>query len=170
MKKNLILIPLFFISIFSLHAQTEDELITKVRERFNTINSFLDSYESIEKDIYGESAEGGWMKAYHIDGETVMLHCKFYGEMGNITEYYYYDNSSLFFVFTIKEIYSAPAYLEESEVVSKEENRYYFHNKKMIRWLDNDRKKIDKNSKEFKEKETEILNDAIRMIEVFNEN
>jgi len=173
MKKTLFITALLICSFWVLNAQTEEELITSIRERFTTINSNLESYETIEKDIEGEAAEGAYIKAYHIDGVIVLLQCVFYGEMGNLKEDYYYDDGNLFFVYTIEEKYDMPTYLEDAKVVTTEENRYYLNNGLMIRWLvdiNEKRTTKDKKSKVFFDKESEIINEAIRMLEVFNKN
>jgi hypothetical protein len=173
MKKIILFTVLCLFSYNFSIAQTEEEIIKNIRERFTTITSFLESYETIEKDIEGESTEGGYMKAYHVDGEIVMLHCAFYGESGNLKEDYYYDNGKLFFVYTIAEKYNLPAYMEDAKVETVEENRYYINDDKLIRWLVDINKKRttkDKKSKVFFDKENEIILEAQRMLEIFNNN
>ncbi len=168
MKKAIAFLSLFQIGILIVTAQTEEELVLKIREQFKTTNANLNAYEKIEKDIYSESTEGGTIRVYHIDGETVMMHCEFYGEGGNMMEEYYFWNSELYFVYTVQELYDRPVYMEGSKVSEKIENRYYFNNGKMIRWLDRNKQKVNKYADEFREAENHLLNESVRLIDVFN--
>lgn len=153
----------------SLFAQTEEEQVKLIRDRFQQINSSLSSYQSIEKEISGESTEGASIKAYHDNGETVLLHCRFYGETGNITEDYYFYNSTLFFVYSVKENYSSGVQEGNPQVLSKEENRYYFNDGKLIRWI-KQKNAINKSEKAFAEAEASVIKEAYRLIDVFNKH
>jgi hypothetical protein len=168
MKKPTLILVLIIAGILTASAQTEEELVLKIREQFKTTNANLNAYEKIEKDIYSESTEGGTIRVYHIDGETVLMHCEFYGEGGNMMEEYYFWNSELYFVYTVQELYDRPIYMEGSKVSEKIENRYYFNNGKMIRWLDRNKQKVNKYADEYSEAEQQLLNESVRLIEVFN--
>jgi hypothetical protein len=169
MRKLFLFLPVLFITISSVTAQTEEEFVIKIREQFKTTNANLKAYEMIEKDIYSESTEGGVMRAYHVDGETVLMHCEFYGEGGNIMEEFYFWNSELYFVYTVQELYNKPIYMEGSSVSEKIENRYYFHNGKMIRWLDKNKEKVNIYSDDYSKAERYLLDESVRLIGVFND-
>jgi len=158
------LITLLLLTVFVSYAQTEEELILRIREQFKTTNANLLTYEKIIKSIEGESLEGGVILLYRTDGDTVLMHCEFYGESGNLKEDYYFWNSLLYFVFTVREIYDYP----NSNVIETEENRYYFNNGKMIRWLDKNKNKVNIYADEFSQTEENILYESFRLKGVFN--
>jgi hypothetical protein len=165
---------IFFTLVFVLTAmisgfsQTEEELVKSIREWFTATNSGLSSYDLTEKEVSDESTEGGAMKAYYQNKELKLLHCEFFGEMGNIVEDYYYNSGNLYFVFSVRTTYSAPVYEEVEKTTTSEENRYYFNNEKMIRWLDKDKVKVDVNSEDFKTMGQSIFDESKRLLEVFN--
>jgi hypothetical protein len=169
MKKIVfLLLSLSYVTI--MLAQTEEDLVKKIRAKFNSINSNLNNYKLIEKDIEGESTEGGTMKAYFENDNLVLLHCEFYGESGNVKEDYYYDNGDLFFMFSVNQRYTSHIMDENNKIASTTENRYYFDKLKMIRWLDKDKKQVSKASTEFKEAADQIMKESGRLIDLFNNN
>ena len=170
MKKiSILLLVLMSVNLLS-NAQSEEEHVKKIREMFTSVNSDLKTYKMVEKDVNDESTEGGMMKSYYDKGRLVLLHCEFYGESGNIKEDYYFNDDKLFFVFSVVSRYSAPVYSEEEIDVTVEENRYYFVNDKMIRYLDKDKKKVDKNSEKYTKTGTKVFNESKRLINVYNNN
>lgn len=168
MKKPTLLLSLLLVSLLTASAQTEEQLVLIIREQFKNTNANLNSYEKIEKDISSESTEGGTIRVYHVDGETVLMHCEFYGERGNTMEEYYFWNSELYFVYTVQEIYDVPIYVGNSKVSEKIENRYYFSNGEMIRWLDKDKQAVSRYADGYQGVEQSLLNESVRLIEVFN--
>ena len=170
MKKITILLLVLISVNFLSNAQSEEDHVKKIREMFASVNSNLKTFKIVEKDIEDESTEGGIMKAYYDKDQLVLLHCEFYGETGNFKEDYYYNEDKLFFVFSVVSNYSAPIYSEEEIKVSVEENRYYFAGDKIIRYLDKDKKKVDKNSEEFTETGDKVFKESKRLIDKFINN
>lgn len=138
-------------------AQTEDP-IESIRKQYSTINSKVPTYRKVKKNLTGFSAEGGELVAWFHGPSIMKLTATFLGEMGRATEEYYFWNGKLIFVFRQDSNYSKPL---SGKVVSKKENRYYFANDKLIRWIDENGKQAEptaateseylKNSKEFSE-------------------
>lgn len=143
--------------------KSDEEIISDIREKFGDINSNVNSYKKIKKDLMGESAEGGKLEGYYKNDELKKIIATYFGEMGKSIEEYYFWNNNLFFIFVQDYHYNMPSYLDDSKVDKIDENRYYFHNDKLIKWLDPDKKEIS-NSK-FKQKETEILKEAEKLNE-----
>jgi hypothetical protein len=147
----------------NLQAQNEEEIVKDIREKFTTVNTNLKSYEVKEYDLSGESTEGGALTAYSVDGNIVLLRAKYFGEMGNTTEEYYFYNNELYFSYWLTENYDMPVYMADAKVISKDEDRYYFNKQKMIRWLGKDKVKKDKNSQKFKDFEKIVLENADKL-------
>lgn len=138
--------------------KTEEEIISDIREKFGAVNYNINSYRKVKKDLIDESTEGGELEAYFKKEELKKIVVSYYGEMGKlIKEYYFWDND-LFFVFTQEYSYDMPMYMDGSKVDKIDENRYYIHNDKLIRWLDPNKEKVVKSK--FIQKETEVLQNA----------
>jgi hypothetical protein len=139
-------------------SKTEEEIISDIREKFGAINYNIDSYKKVKKDLMDQSTEGGELEGHYKNGELKKIVASYYGEMGKLIEEYYFWDNDLFFVFTQDFSYNMPMYMDDSKVDKIDENRYYFHNDKLVRWLDTYKENVT-NSK-FNQKETEILQDT----------
>ncbi len=64
---------------------------------------------------------------------------KFYGETGQAREEYYFWDDRLFFVLRVESRYDKPL---SGKVVSKSEERFYFADDALIRWLDPAKKEV----------------------------
>ena len=94
----------------------------------------------------------------------------FYGETGKAIEEYYVRNGRLIFMYRGLHRYNVPIYLTperakgigsdpfDPEKTTVAEERYYFHDSKMIRWVDIDKKEVSPDTNDFKEAETAVLN------------
>ena len=134
-------------------------------------DNYLKNYLNINKELTENSAEGGEIKAYYDDTVLRKVIAAYYGETGKkVIDYYFWDNA-IFFMFVQEYKYNSPVYVTEDmpeagleaydESKTKiTENRYYFTQNRLIRWLDNNKKKVDINSPLFIEKQKELLKDA----------
>ena len=68
-----------------------------------------------------------------------------YGAMGRTVEEYYYSDGKLIFVFERVFHYNKPM---SGKVIRTGENRYYFNNDYLIRWMDENGKQSDVSSEE----------------------
>ncbi|HBS85192.1 MAG: hypothetical protein A2W91_01770 [Bacteroidetes bacterium GWF2_38_335] len=163
MKTIVIIFTFMMAGILNIKAQTEEESVKKIREMYSQVNSNLSNYELTVREIMGESTEGSIFEGFVSDDYLVLLRCKFYGEMGNIVEEYYFDKGTLFFVFVSNTQYSAPIYDENTQALPAVENRYYFTAEGMIRWVNSEKIKVDNTSDEFKQKAAEIYTELERL-------
>lgn len=109
----------------------------------------------------GFSLEGGQLIAY-LDGPAVVkLVVTHYGEMGRTSEEYYYSNGKLIFVFEKVSHYNKPM---SGKVIRTVENRYYFDNDQMIRWIDENQKQADTSGEEFRSKQKDLLENSNRFV------
>lgn len=139
--------------IFPVNSQTVDP-IQSIREQYAKINKNAARYRSVKKELSGFSAEGGTLVAY-FDGPKIMkIVATHYGEGGNAVEEYYYGDDQLIFVFRKDSIYDKPG---SGKVVRTAENRFYFANDRLIRWIDENAKQIASSNSEYLEKEKDNL-------------
>ena len=143
--------------------KTEEEVISDIREKFGAINYNLNSYKKIKKDLMEELTEGGELEGYFKKEELKKIVTSYYGEMGKLIEEYYFWDNELFFVFTQDYSYNMPMYMVGSKVDKIDENRYYIHNNKLIRWLNPNKEKVAKSK--FTTKESEILQNTKKLEE-----
>ncbi|WHY64765.1 zinc ribbon domain-containing protein [Neobacillus sp. SuZ13] len=122
----------------------EDE-VKVIRAEYNSINKVLKNY-NVNK-------LGASFTQYINDNGIIKKIVK--KDNGVTTEYYFWDDGSLFFIFTT--------------TAKPLENRYYFKNNQMIRWIDSDKRTIDINSgkvnQEYREWENFWVNQILSSID-----
>lgn len=141
---------------------SSEEIVTTEREDLSAID-----VKSTVKDIRAEYDKiNSEQKTYKIDkkSDNFIDYINYNGiikksvkkENGLTTEYYFWDSGSLFFIFTT--------------TAKPLENRYYFKNNQMIRWIDSNKRTIDisrsnKVNQEYKNWENYWVNQIISSID-----
>ncbi|MGZ5434801.1 MAG: hypothetical protein ACXWID_07530 [Pyrinomonadaceae bacterium] len=128
--------------------------IQAIRQQYAAINRKTAKYQKVKKELLGFSAEGGELVAYLSGPSIVKISATFYGEMGRATDEFYYSNEKLIFVFRRHSHYRAPL---TGKVVRITENRYYFKDDKLIRWIGEDGKQVSTTAPEFAQEEARLL-------------
>jgi len=156
MKLLTIIFSLLLLGSEIIVAQSTDSVINDIRVKYKNIRDNLTTYDTTTAEIWGESTEGGQAVAYY-DGEDIkLIEVTWFGEMGKRKIEYYFDNEQLFFAFNTDYEYNRPIFWDKKTAkgygdneafdYSKtkiKENRYYFNNEQLIRWLDNEKKEVD---------------------------
>ena len=163
--------------LFSASSAVIGPAIAQIKAEYQAIRKALPTYSEESMDLADESTEGGEAKIYRDKQKDIrLIRTNQYGEMGKTIMEFYYQNGSLIFAYRESHQYNVPFYMipEKAKEVGSEsfdpketkivENRYYFINGKMIRWLDEAKKQIDTRTTEFKKAETEILNFSNQLI------
>ena len=154
MKKipAIFLLALFILSAHGSANAQSDAAIETIRQHYAAINKNVPLYRRVKKDLPGYSEEGGELIAY-FHGPTIMkIAATFFGETGRSAEEYYYWDGKLIFVFRREARYDKPL---SGKIVATKENRLYFKDDKMIRWIDENGKEVAAGSTEFADKEKE---------------
>ncbi|HYW70247.1 MAG TPA: hypothetical protein VE961_04390 [Pyrinomonadaceae bacterium] len=132
--------------------QTPDA-VELIRQHYANINQNVGRYRRVKKDLSGFSTEGGEMIAY-FHGPTVMkIVATFLGETGKAIEEYYFWNGQIIFVLSTENRYDKPF----GKVVRKIENRLYFKEDRLIRWIDENGKEIRSDSADYATKQSDYL-------------
>jgi hypothetical protein len=151
-----ILVAIFILALSSFGAVARaqaDEAVESIRQHYANINQNTARYRRVKKNLSGYSAEGGELVAY-FHGPTVMkMVATFFGETGRTIEEYYFWNGQLIFVFQTENRYNKPF----GKIVRKIENRCYFRDGKMIRWLDENGKEVAPDSAGYAPKQADYL-------------
>lgn len=138
-------------------ADSIDKAIKEIRKEYSKINSDTSKYSVVQKDINGESAEGGILKKFFENDVLRKAVEVFFGETGKLTAEYYFKDEEIIFVYEREDRYDSPIYEGNGKIKSTVENRYYFNHKKLIRWIGSDGKVVK--PEQYLDKENEILDD-----------
>jgi len=152
----------------------ERQIIEDIRARYKIINE-TQGFKVKEYNLEGYSAEGTIITTYHSGAKLMKAIAAYYGESGKeILEYYFWDDS-IMFIFSQLHTYNSPIYVTYSDPESGlqpfdasktkiSENRYYFYQNKLIRWVDPEKVMINTFLPQFEEKEREMLDDVHQLI------
>ena len=135
------------------NAQAQDP-IQSIRQQYAAINRNAAKHKKVKKELLGFSAEGGELIAYFSGPSIVKIRATFYGEMGRATDEFYYANDKLIFVYRKHLHYSGQL---TGKVVRTTENRYYFKDDKLIRWIGEDGQQVLTTAPEFSQGEARVL-------------
>ena len=131
--------------------------IRDIRAHYKEINERVSKYRRAKKELSGFSTEGGSLAAY-LDGDAIVkMIATFYGESGEATEEYYYWEGQLIFVFRTDSDYD---HLLSGKVVHTAQDRFYFNNGVLIRWIDEHAKPVAPDEKTFQAKQNEYLQNS----------
>lgn len=145
------------ISCLVRQGQKPADPVRTIRQRFTTINQEIRRYRKVKKELSGFSAEGGELVAY-LDGRAIVkIVATYYGETGRTLEEYYYWNGGLIFVLRKELTYDKPL---SGKVVRTREDRFYFENRRLIKWIDQEAKQISSADPEFSKQQQEYLDSS----------
>lgn len=161
-------LTLVFLSLFLLHdasnclasPQPADSIQT-IRRQYAAINKRIRRYRKVKKELSGFSLEGGELVAYFDGPAIVKIVATHYGEGGRAFEEYYYSNEQLIFVYRKDFTYNRPV---SGKVVKTIENRFYFYDDRLIRWIGETEKQMDAASPEFLEQQTDYLDSSRKFL------
>ena len=120
-----------------LAGSTLNEEVKTIRSRYDAVDKDLSHCKQIKRDLPDESTEGGELTAYFSGQSLRKLVAKFYGETGQAREEYYFWEDRLFFVLRVESRYDKPL---SGKVTTRSEERFYFADDALIRWLDPEKK------------------------------
>lgn len=138
--------------VATTRAQTTDA-IQSIRQQYAAINKRVTRYKKVRKELSGFSAEGGELIAYFDGPAIVKIAATYYGEGGRADEEYYYQSTKLIFVYRKDSTYNRPL---SGKVIKTSENRFYFENDRLIRWV-NETSKLVSEGDEFQKQQNDYL-------------
>jgi hypothetical protein len=130
--------------------------IAWIRDKYAEINRSSKGYRLITKTVSGVSTEGGQLVAF-LDGPAVQkINFTAFGETGRTLAEYYFWDGQLIFAFIVDERYDSIF----GKVDRKRENRHYFFNRRMIMWLNEERREVVPASPEYAAAAKQVLKNA----------
>lgn len=148
-----------FASAYGSLAQDE---IQSIRQSYAAINKNIRRYRSLKKQLSGFSTEGGEMTAYLDGSKVVKVVANYYGESGRALEEYYYRDGNLIFIYRKDSTYSKPM---SGRVTRIDEDRFYFNNGQLIRWIGQGGKQVPSSDSEYQKRQTDYLENSKLFIE-----
>ena len=134
-------------------------IIKDIQRDYSEITLHRKRYKELEKDLTGETTEGGFIAVY-CDGDTPReIIAFYYGETGKAVKKYYFNQNGFFFAFVQEYSYNKPMYEQGAKIARIKEDRYYFNKKIMLKWVDNKKVKNIK-SPEFTSESMNVSRDA----------
>ena len=131
--------------------------VRAIRQRYAEINAHAAKDRKVKKELAGFSAEGGTLVAY-FDGEALAkIELTFYGESGEATEEYYYQDDKLVFVFWADSNYD---HLRSGKIAHTDESRFYFRDDTLIAWIDAQAKPVEPGAGNYQDKQKECLQNS----------
>jgi hypothetical protein len=177
-----ILLTVFVLLFCGSAARAEDPAILHIRQEYQSIRNAMPTMQSEPSELSGYSTEGGEAQAFRDStGDIRLIKVELYFESGKVFEEFYYENGKLIFAFYQSHRYNVPfnvtpemaqeiggeAFDPEKTVIT--EDRYYFDNGSMIRWLDANKREVTPDSTEFKKSEKEIMDMSHKMLSTFTQ-
>jgi hypothetical protein len=132
-------LALFIVAQGRAADSTVEEKVKAIRARYDEVEKGLSQCKQVKRDLMGESTEGGELTAWLAGQSLRKLSAKFYGETGQALEEYYFWDDRLFFVLRVESRYDKPL---SGVVKTKTEERFYFADGALIRWLDPAKKEV----------------------------
>jgi hypothetical protein len=140
-RKWTVCIPILLLAAAPSRAETEAQTVARARQNYASIEGNLKSFQRVTSDLSGYSTEGGTLVAYFQGGAVRKLVAQYYGESGRATEEHYFSGGRLFFVLRTELRYDKPQTFDadqkqRAKVATREQNRSYFAQGKLVRWVD----------------------------------
>ncbi len=152
-----------------------------IRGEYQAIRDALPRLATETAEIVDFSTEGGEAKAFRDhDGQIRLIELELYFDTGMTREAFYFSEGSLIFVLRARHQYNAPFYIDQelseelgtnafdADKTTRSEDRFYFREDRMIRWLDNDRNAMTPESASFKDSEKELREKTDHLLSQFD--
>lgn len=161
----------------ALPAWADDAAIEKIRQSYNEIHKSLPTLKKTEFESDLQSTEGVQAFKYQDrQGQIKLIQIQAFGEMGKSIDEYYYQNQQVVFVLATTHQYNMPIYIDAKQ--AKElgmegfdpkktkvlENRYYFNQGQLIRWIDENKQAVKTSDARFKAEGKKVLAESQNLL------
>lgn len=148
-------------------AQT-DSVLKHIREQYQTVNTHIGQYRKTEVNMEGISTEGAILEGYYAGDTLKLLVYDVYGEMRRWRLEIYYEAEKPLFFYRRVYRYAVPMYDSTfaASQVAVDEDRAYFKDDKMVRWIDDKNKTFQQRNGLFIKTEKDYLKTAVDLRKV----
>lgn len=169
-----------FLLVVCSTALAEESEIAAIRTEYQKVQAELPHFKQETKELEDYSLEGADAVAYRDKAGSIrLIKASLFHESGKEFMSFYYKGGKLFFALYITHRYNqnvnvTPEDAKESGLEPFDpkktqvyEDRYYFSNTKLIRWLDENKNEVSPSSQEFKDKEVDVNETASDILTKF---
>lgn len=172
------------LAFISNSSHADDSAVFAIRKEYQRIQQALPAFKTETVELEDYALEGADAKAYRDKtGNIRLIKAGLFHESGKEYKNFYYHNGVLIFALYITHRYNQHTGITP-EIAKKEgieeafdpkktlitEDRYYFSNNRMVRWIDENKKEVNLNSKEFKDNEQDVIETSNDMRSKFKKN
>ena len=137
-----------------------DQIIKDIRAHYYRTNKIIDELDLDQREIPGSSDQPqGLLKVYSDMGFPKKIVVDLKGDKTRVVEEYYYFDHVLLFCFRLT-IPNDP----QGSSGPPREDRFYFHQDRMIRWLDHAKKEVPSTDAAFPAEQQKILSSSARYL------
>lgn len=153
----------------------------EIKSIYNRIQKELPQYRSKTAPVFDMSTEGGETTGYYKNDTIQKISTVLLGETGKWFQESYYKNGQLVFVLETNHRYNAPIYFDQKaademgvadvfdiEKTTITENRYYFKNNVLFKWLNDTGNPEDATPESLKMKTENLLYDSKKLQGILN--
>jgi hypothetical protein len=108
----------------------DPRVIAAIRSRFANVERRLATYRVVDHDVSGFSTEGGTLRGYFDGSQLTKLKARIFGEIGRVTEEYYFEDAEPVFLYRVDEQYDRPL---TGRVVRRDVTRSYLSRGRLVR-------------------------------------
>ena len=98
----------------------------------------LSDYEKIKTALSGESSEGASIEYYYSSDALAVIKSVYYGETGKTELEYYFDSPATYTSKLTEYYYSAPIYIDDSEIVAINQSNLTVCQGRLVRGVGDD--------------------------------
>lgn len=102
------------------------------------LSSDLSSYEKVQEKVLGQSSEGASIEYYYAGLELKAIKSVYYGETGKTEIEYRFKSPTSYAAKLTEYFYSAPIYMEGSELATTNESKYVVCGGELMRGVGDD--------------------------------
>ncbi|OYY40385.1 MAG: hypothetical protein B7Y56_15960 [Gallionellales bacterium 35-53-114] len=171
------------ILLFSSKTFADDSAIINIRKEYQAIQKTLPLLKKNEFDLSEYATEGGHGLAYRDrEGNIRLIKASLFLESGKYFNEFYFKDGKLIFAFYLSHHYNqhpgvTPEFAKKDGMEAFDpnkteitEDRFYFDNSKLIRWLDKNKHDVNPNTKEFKDYEEWVMQTSNDMLSESKKN
>lgn len=139
-----------------------DQIIKDIRAHYYQTNKIIDQLDLDQKNLKGpDDQPQGLVKVYSDLGYPKKIAADLQMNGARLVEEYYYFDRVLLFCFRL-------TYPDRQKGAAgpPREDRFYFHQDKLIRWLGHDKKEVPSTDKDFQNEQNRILSSSARYLEM----
>lgn len=144
----------------SLADRADEAMLDRIRREYRAIENRREWLHTWRQEIEGSGAESAYANIWSENGSIRLIRGRFHTSGHRHALLLYYSHGELFFAHQVLNRIG-PA----GEATTLDEQRFYFHDGKLVRWLDGNRAGVPVTAAEFAENESRLRDLGARFMQ-----